>query len=494
MNQGTATIGVRGAGAPRARRGGRPSAKAANAPVAWRESLDPVRLGLFGTMLINISAIQMYVPGLILIRPALLCLAMSVIGLALKPSLGEWSNFKQAWPAKAVLAILFIACCSALFGISLGGSARYIVNVYIRNLAFFYLMILAIRNSRDLVVLVWSFVGSVGVFVFMGQTMLSMESIVSGESRLSGGHGIFDANDLGMILLMALPLAILLYRNSGTVGKIVSGLITFGIPVTVSMTGSRGALIGLCFLALPLFLALNHIGVIKRIVVLGIVTAGLFIGAPPGYWDRMATLLNPTEDENYVDDYGRLNIAKRGVGYMLRYPIFGVGVTNFARAEGTISPILRERQRRDVAIQWIAPHNTYVEVGAEMGMIALGIWLSLMWGGTIGLLRLRSRLPKTWETDSPERRFLRQACLYLPVSFLGFIIPSFFLSHAYTMVFYIPVAFLGGVLVLIKRELGEGPQTAPAGGRRARGPRRVGLHQPRIPGGRPVPGPRQVAR
>lgn len=492
MNQQVATMRRRppGSGLPGEKR---KVYRADKAPLtAWKSSLDPVRIGLVGTMVINISAVQMYIPGLSALRPALLCLAAAFLGLALKPKLGSWDNLDE-WPVKAVFALLVLACMSAFFGISLGGAGRYIFNIYSRNLLFFFLLVLAIRNVGDLAVLVWSFVLASGIFIFLANTILGYDvSANTGETRLSGGLGIFDANDIAMIMLMAMPLAILCFRNSALTGKIISGAIALGVPMTVAMTGSRGGLIGLIALAIPLFLALSHINVFKRVIFLGAVTGMLFAGAPPGYWERMETLLNPSEDKNVTDDYGRLPIAKRGMGYMFRYPFFGIGVMNFAMAEVTISPIIQERQRLNLSVQWIAPHNTYVEVGAEMGMFALAIWLTLIGAGIFGLLRLRSKIPKEWEKQSSQRRFLRQACLWLPLTFWAFAIPSFFLSHAYTMVFYIPVAFMVGLHICVRREMEADGLIAP-GGRKGRGQkngrrpprRRVHAPRPAAPAGTP---------
>jgi len=187
--------------------------------------------------------------------------------------------------------------------------------------------------------------------------------------------------------------------------------------------------------------------------ILAVVAAGLFFSAPEGYWKQMSTILNLKEDYNYSVDYGRKAIAKRGLGYMLGRPLFGVGVANFPRAEGTISPIANTRLSEGLSVEWIAPHNTYVNVGAEMGIPALTIWVSLLLGGTVGLWRLRRRLPPSWAHESAERKFLSDACLFLPISFLGFAVTSIFLSHAYTIVPYVIFAYLGGLHLLVHREL-----------------------------------------
>ncbi|MGH7460402.1 MAG: O-antigen ligase family protein, partial [Longimicrobiales bacterium] len=389
--------------------------------IDWRGSRDIFRVCLFGILMVNISAIQMYLGPVRLLRPGLLFLILAIGALAMRSALGAWKNL-NSWVSKAVFIFFVLACCSGVFGISLGTTGLFIMNVYSRNLLVFFLLILAIRSTKDLAYMMWAFVISVATVVVLAQTVLELEVTREGLGRLSGGSGLFDANDLGMILVMALPIALLFFFNSQSYTKLVSGLTLIGIPVTVALTGSRGALLGMVAVGFAILVSLRRTSVFKRIAVVVVAAAGLYLGAPEGYWDQMATLLNIKEDYNYSVDYGRKGIAMRGFGYMLRYPLFGVGSANFGRAEGTISSLAVRRAGEGLSVEWIAPHNTYVQVGAEMGVPALIIWLSLLGSGTIGLWRLRRRLPKSWDTDSADRRFLRDACLFLPISFLGFIV------------------------------------------------------------------------
>jgi len=445
------------------RRRGNPSAAAALLRVSLTPTADAVRICLFGIMLINISAIQMYMGPVRLLRPGMTFLALALLLVILKPRLVDWKNMTASYPSKWVLVFFALACGSALFGLSMGGSGTYIMNVYSRNLIFFFLIVIAIRNVHDLALLMWSFVASVGVLVVLAQTVLDLEFTREGLGRLGGGQGLFDANDIGMILVMALPLALLFFFNGKPLTRMLSLGTMIGIPVTIALTGSRGAMIGLVVVGIAIFITVRRISVVKRLGILAAVAAGLFFAAPDGYWKQMSTLLNLKEDYNYSVEYGRKGIAKRGIGYMLGRPLFGVGVANFPRAEGTISPIASARLSEGLSVEWIAPHNTYVNVGAEMGIPALTIWLSLLLGGTVGLWRLRRRLPPSWAYESAERKFLSDACLFLPISFLGFAVTSIFLSHAYTIVPYVIFAYLGGLHLLVHQELRKDPlEVAPA--------------------------------
>lgn len=404
-------------------------------------------------MMINITSIQMYLGPVRYLRPGLTFLALALAVALLKPTLVAWKNMTAAYPSRWVLVLFCLAWGSAVFGLSLGSSVSFIWRVYGRNLIFFFLLVVAIRNVRDLALLMWSFVASVGVLAVLAQTVLDLEVTLQGLGRLEGGQGHFDANDIGLILVMALPLALLFFFNGKPLTRMLSLGAMIGIPVTIALTGSRGAMVGLVVIGVAILITLRRISVVKRASILVAVVTGLFLAAPSGYWKQMNTLLNITEDYNYSVDYGRKSVAVRGFGYMIDRPFFGVGVANFTRAEGTISPIASARLSEGLSVEWIAPHNTYVNVGAEIGIPALIIWLSLLFGGTVGLWRLRRRLPASWEYESAERKFLSDACLFLPISFLGFAVSSTFLSHAYTILPYVIFAYLGGLHLLVHKEL-----------------------------------------
>ncbi len=419
----------------------------------WGKSADAVRISLFAITLVSISAIHMYLGPLRAMRPSLLFLGLATLAALMNPRAMRWSNLKDAWPAKAVILLFVIAVGSAFFGLSLGGSAFYILDRYSKVLLVFFLTVAAIRDARDLSLLMWSYVIAIGLLLILAMTVLELEPTSSGLGRMEGGQSMFDANDLGMIFLMAIPLGLLLFFNSGRLGRIIAGIVVIGSPAAIALTGSRGAMVGLVALAPVLFFTLGRVSVVKRLSLGVAIVGALVLAAPAGYWKQMQTIFAPTEDYNLSSEYGRVGIAKRGVGYMLRYPLFGVGINNFPRAEGEISPIAQRRLAEGEAVEWIAAHNTYVQVGAELGVIGLTTWLALLYGGTIGLWRLRRKLPKSWDTDTAERRFLREACLFLPGSFIAFALTSYFLSHTYTPPAYIFFAFLAGVLVLVRREL-----------------------------------------
>jgi O-antigen ligase len=170
----------------------------------------------------------------------------------------------------------------------------------------------------------------------------------------------------------------------------------------------------------------------------------------------MRSLQDPTGDYNWDAESGRRKLAQRGLGYMMRYPLTGVGIDNFNKAEWQISSMAQELGRRK-GIRGAAAHNTWVQVGAELGITGLVIWLSLLFGTVWSVARVRKRLPATWKRGSTDQRFLYSLSFYLPLAIWAFAAPSTFVSHAYMDPMYFLAALSMGYLVMVRRALRADP-------------------------------------
>jgi O-antigen ligase len=236
-------------------------------------------------------------------------------------------------------------------------------------------------------------------------------------------------------------------QTSNKVGRGIALLGLALIAETIVKTSSRGAFIGASAVGIALLLFLPGISVVKRAVaVVGIVGVMAWF-APDGYWQSMQTvILDPKSDYNWNAVDGRREIAKRGMSYMMQYPVFGVGIDNFAMAEGTISEYAQAMAGSNVGVKWSAPHNSWVEAGAETGIPGLLTWAALVVGSSVGLLRLRRRMPREWATSkSTDERFLYLATLYVPIAFIGFAVCGTFVSFAWSDQSYILPAIALGV-------------------------------------------------
>lgn len=427
---------------------------------------DPLRIALFLLTVVTLSRVHETL-GLGFLRPAALLFLFAAGYAAITPKSVANANLFSQWPARVSFALLVVACLSAAFGISLGGSAMFILTDYIKVLIYALLLMAVIRWAADLSMFVLAYVISSGILVWMAVFVFRLYVTGDGVARLS--HlDTYDANDLGCVLITGLPLTALAFQTSRWRGKVITGLILAGTGWAIARSGSRGALVGLVIVGLAILVVLKEIPAPKRVAFVGVVGIVLALGAPQGYWTQMSTLLQPTQDYNWTAKDGRKAIAKRGLHYMWMHPVFGLGINNFGRAEGTISERARNQQIGDAGIRWAAPHNSFIQAGAEMGLPGLILWSALVFGGIGSCVRLRRRLPRDWLHGDPEQRFIYLTSTYLPISYLGFAVTAFFVSFAYLDPIYILSAYLVGLhrsaAVKLRQTRGE----APVRGRRSR--------------------------
>lgn len=466
-----------GRAAPAGAAGIRPIGSAASRSGAGELDLprDALRVVLALLVFFTIGRAHQHFGFLGAMKPALLLFGAGAALAVLNPASVRWDNAWSAWPAKGVAALGVLACLSVPFALSMGTGGSFMVHAYSKVLLTFFLLLVALRSPRDLYLFVWAYVLGCGFLVYLSIFYFSLWT-TAGLPRL-GSMYFYDANDLGVVLNVAIPLCVVLFQNSNKVGKVASGVILLGIGASLARSGSRGGFLGLLAVGIGILLLIRNVSVPKRVGIVAIVAAGLFWMAPQNYWHQMETLKEPTQDANWTDPYGRKAIAERGVGYMLDHPVLGVGVGNFHRAEGLVSEAARQRAEKGMPYRWTAAHNSFVQIGAELGIPGLLLFCSLVFGSMVGMGRLRKRLPARWRRQAGQRRFLYDLATYLPVSLVGFAVSGFFVSFAYHDVFYVLVLFVTGTYLcagkLVREERALTSQSATdftaQGGRPQRG-------------------------
>ena len=335
---------------------------------------DPLRLLLFALTVLTVSQLHQHYPMLMKLRPALLLVVASTGYAFLNPRYLTRANVWDVWPMRLVAFLGILACFSAVFGISLGRTASFIVSVYVKVIVYSFLLAFSIRHVRDLFTLVWGYVVGCGILAFFSLFMFGIARTNSGFARLDHFY-MYDANDLGVIMMVGIPLVMLLLSVSRGSQRWMLISILVAIAATIARSGSRGGFLGFVAVGIGSLVLANGVSLSKRIVLIFVAPIALALGAPAGYWKQMGTVMQPKADYNYSTIDGRKAVAERGIGYMAKYPIFGLGMNNFSRAECTISPKL-DGLSRTGPIRCTAPHNSYVQAGAELGVAGLIVWVS----------------------------------------------------------------------------------------------------------------------
>jgi len=449
---------------------------------------DPLRVLLFLLMIVTISRVHLHYPILSALRPVLL-LSVGTVGYAfLHPRSLASTNVLQSGPMRLVALVAVLGCLSAPFGISLGNSALFILNSFSKTLAFAFLIALAIRNVRDLYTMVWSFVLSAGILSFFAVFVFKLEPSFGDYSRLAELY-TYDSNDLGVLLMIGLPLTLLLMIVDRGIKRWLLAANLLLISAAMARSGSRGGFLGLIAVAIAGLVLVNGVSVAKRTSVLIVAMIALAFAAPPGYWKQMGTILAPKSDYNYSSVDGRTALIKRGLGYMADRPVFGIGIWNFAKAECSISPKIEDPS---IGVKCIAPHNSVIQAAAELGVPGLIAWPSLLFALLIGPLRLRRKLPAAWRRASNERRFLYASTTFFPIAMCGFAVTSFFVTFAFADPIYLMAGLTTGLYAVVHAQLaadGYTTSVATAASPRARlAGWRVKRSEQRVPGVTPLGG------
>ena len=228
------------------------------------------------------------------------------------------------------------------------------------------------------------------------------------------------------------------------------------LAVAFVRSGSRGGFVALMAMGGYVVLRYTAVALRWRLSALALVGLVLVGTASDTYWRQMETILSDS-DYNHTEESGRLQIWRRGIGYMLEHPILGVGPNNFGAAEGTLSPFAA-RQQFGHGVRWNAPHNSFVQVGAELGVPGLVFFVAII-ASAFTVLR-RSRKGDGIVADvrgSPAE--LTQA---LTASLIGFVVGAFFLSLAYSEMLDTLIALVAGLYKLGADDARQG-RVRPAG-------------------------------
>jgi O-antigen ligase len=421
--------------------------------------LPAVHWVVLALVFMSVGRAQDHVPLLSLFRPALLLTALSLLLSLLQPKAVRFDNLTQTAMGKAVLSLVAVAAISTVTGMSIGGSGSFVLTSYLPVLVGFAMCHVMMTGSRQLYLMTVTYVLATATVAF-ASIFLSDAMSFGGYVR-QGGAGMYDGNDVGVVFMVGLPLAIALIQG-GTrpLQRRIGWITAAGAIAGLVLTASRGGFIGLVIGGSAILVLAPGIGMLKKVGFVLITVVGMTVAAPQGYWDQMATILNPSEDYNITSETGRLAIWTRGLGYVAEYPVFGVGPDNFVRAGWYISDTGRAGLV-GASIQDQAPHNTFLQVWAELGTVGLAVWLSILGMGIFAPLRWRKRLPRSW-SKSPhgDEKFIFLLCTYVPVAFLGFAVTTFFVSHAYTPILYVLTAIWAGLSLQIHGLRGKSSPSA----------------------------------
>lgn len=347
-----------------------------------------------------------------------------------------------------LLGVMIIGVPAGLYP---GRSFTMVTKDFIPVLAAIIMMAVSVRSRWDVEhYMRWTFYGALLYAVF-----IEMNFSISTGGRL-GNLVYYDSNDFALLLVCTLPLALFVAR-SGTMIQRILALVGIALFVYELMkSGSRGGFIGFAVVMLWVLLRFSAISTTARFSAVAAAVGLLVTVGSAEYWQQMATLLNPKEDYNWSGnaEEGRMEVWKRGVGYMFSYPIAGVGTRNFPIAEGTLTERGRANTLEgDTGFKWSAPHNSFVEIGAETGIVGFSLFV----GCLVVAFRMLARARHRKKGEPKPAPWLVLDSQALTTALLGFCTAGFFVGAAY---YALPYVLYAQVLGLEKAAAGERERAA----------------------------------
>ncbi len=326
---------------------------------------------------------------------------------------------------KFVIGILVLGIVTIPTSVWPGGSIKFLTGGYLKTLVLFFLMTMALRTVTDLRKMVWAFLISI---FFIG--------LMSAKNQLTHGTHItntYDPNDIALVMVCGLPFTIYFLKETQLLGKILVCACCVLALLTIVLSESRGGFLGL--VAIGGYLLFKAKKGKKGLLIITAIAGVILIShlAPSSYWDRISTIWSP-QSELDSTGAGRLDIWKAGLKMFSQKFITGVGINNYHIAEGL--------SHFDEGGKWSTAHNSFLQIGAELGIVGLVLFVLLTFGT---VLKMR-KLQKFWK-DKYEYKDLLWLTYAVETGMVGYIVSGFFLSQAYFNYLY----FFLGLSVAMQR-------------------------------------------
>ena len=380
-----------------------------------------------GYVLVAVGRVHQLFPVLALFRPAILMGALAML-LFLRDTSSVRRVRRVLIPTTQwVIALLFWIALSTPGAIVRGTSFDLLFGNFIKTFLMFLVIAAGVRGIRDVERLAMAYLASAAIYAAV---IVSRFDLGEGDSWRLGDLYYYDANDFATFVVTAMPIALYVIHRARAAYQRWLGVAALALLTTAFVrTGSRGGFIAL--IAVVLFVNVGYRAIALRWRVLATASVAIVVLAVASdrYWTQMGTIMSDA-DYNRSEETGRMKIWQRGIGYMLEYPVFGVGANNFNAAEGMLSPFA-QRQQLGRGVKWNAAHNSYVQVGAELGIPGLLMFIGMI-ASAFAALRRSSRTAGTARSDNagPE---LTQA---ISASLVGFVVGAVFLSLAYSEILF----------------------------------------------------------
>lgn len=323
--------------------------------------------------------------------------------------------------AKCAAMIMFWVLC--FFGVVTGGHqdlAQWQFQFFTRVILIALIITVLVNDIDKFKAYAWTIV----IFIGFIAAQSGIRGVLSGATggASSGFVGVVgERNAMGGILCTVIPMVLYMIQTTNNKWiKIFLLGVLLGDIFAVYMTFSRGAFIGLVCVSIFMIMRSKKKFLIGAIAIFVVYMSIPFI--PQAYIDRLSTMAVKDESQLEGSAAGRLMFWRSAIEMMKENPVTGVGFHN--------SENMMERYP-DPLTKTISPkraiHNSILQVGAELGIPALILYIGIFTSTYLALGRLR----KLSAAGRFERKDIGFYASMLQACFIGFFSTAFFVNLAY---------------------------------------------------------------
>jgi len=307
------------------------------------------------------------------------------------------------------------------FAIWRGGAADTVFNKFSKTVVTAILVSMVVASLRELRQLLWIQTSAVAVVSFFSVLVNHQQ-----EGRLEGiQKGILEnPNDLALNIAIVFPLCIAFMLHARGLKKAMWIIGMMFMLLAVVLTYSRG---GLLALIICLGFSLWEYGLKgKRYYMIGVAALVALVGlsvfiVSSRYRARIESIVmgNIAGSHDKGSMEARKAVLIKSIVLSFEHPLFGVGPGNF--------PVIDKG--------WVVAHNTYTELSAEGGILALVLFILALRSAFKNVAEARKS--EKYETD-PDYRLFTQA---LFAGLAAYVVGGCFASTEYNLYPYIMIGY-----------------------------------------------------
>lgn len=267
-------------------------------------------------------------------------------------------------------------------------------------------------------------------YIWILLLMSSMMIMNRGSAERLQVSSTYDPNDIALLFVVYLPIIASEALLGSKWTRLVASASAACSVTAIALAGSRGGIIALAAIGLHAILLVK-----KRrwVLISAFALAGFIITATASdsLWERFQSVQD-SSDYNFDAKTGRLTIWKEGLYIMITHPVLGVGIGQFPVGLGMLGNGA-----------WKAAHNSFVQLGTELGVIGLGAFIAML----LSIYRLGIRGARSPCLTLAER----QRFVALQLGLTGYCVGGFFLSQAYGFILLVFVALAASMHLRLEK-------------------------------------------